>query len=281
MRTAEPSLARQCLAEFLGTFLLVLIGDGAVAVAVFTGALDLWGVVALWGLAVTLAIYSMGYLSGAHYNPAVTIALAAFERFPGRKVAPFIGCQVAGGFFAAAILYSLWRGLWQPAAARLGVAIGGPGSQKLAMVFSCYYPNPGIIGADPPHWAMVSTFTAFSVEMVLTAVLMIVILALGNPRNTSTPTGNLTPVFVGLAVTALVGIGAPLTMASLNPARDFGPRLFAAIAGFGSVAIPGPRGHEFWLFSVAPIAGALLGSAIYLGATSVSETDRTSKARTS
>jgi len=271
MPNAEPNLARQCLAEYLGTLILILIGDGAVAVAVFTGALDLWGVVAIWGLAVTLAIYSMGYLSGAHYNPAVTIALAVFQRFPVRKVGPFIACQVAGAFSAAAILYMMWRGFWEPAAAKLGVTIGGPGSQKLAAIFSCFYPNPGAIGVGPDEMARVSTATAFGVEVVLTAVLMIVILALGNPKNSITPTGNLTPVFVGLCVTAVVGIGAPLTMAAINPARDFGPRLFAYFAGFGSIALPGPRGHEWWLFIVAPITGALIGAALYNAVTSVPE----------
>jgi glycerol uptake facilitator protein len=127
--------------------------------------------------------------------------------------------------------------------------------------------------------ATVSTATAFGVEVVLTAVLMVVILALGNPRNTSTPAGNLTPAFVGLCVTAVVGIGAPLTMAAINPARDFGPRLFGYVAGFGSIAIPGPRGHEWWLFIVAPITGALLGSVGHQAVTNVREPEGAGRAR--
>ncbi len=271
MANPEPSLGRQCLAELFGTFLLVLIGDGAVAVAVFTGALDLWGVVALWGLAVTFAVYSVGYLSGAHYNPAVTLSLAAFAGFPARKVPAFIASQVTGAFTAAAALYALWSGFWQPTAAKLGVAIGGPGSQKLMMVFSCFYPNPGIVGTGPEEMARVSAATAFGAEAVLTAVLLVVILALGNARNSNAPAANLAPAFVGLCVTAVVGIGAPLTMAAINPARDFGPRLFGYLAGFGSIAFPGPRGHEWWLFIVAPIAGGLAGSAAYKAVTGVRE----------
>lgn len=271
MANAEPTLARRCAAEFLGTFLLILIGDGAVAVAVFTGALDLWGVVMLWGLGVTFAIYSAGYLSGGHYNPAVTLSLTAFAGFPARRVPAFIASQVAGAFTAAAALYGMWSGFWQPAATKLGVTIGGPGSQKLMMVFSCFYPNPGIIGTSEYEMARVSTATAFGVEFLLTAVLLIVILALGNARNSNAPGSNLTPFFVGLCVTAIVGIGAPLTMVAVNPARDFGPRLFGYLAGFGGIAFPGPRGHEWWLYIVAPITGGLAGSALYRAVTRAKE----------
>ncbi len=267
MPNAGPTLARQCLAEFLGTFLLILIGDGAVAVAVFTGALDLFGVVMLWGLAVTFAIYSVGYLSGAHYNPAVTVSLAVFAGFPARKVPAFLASQVAGAFAAAAALYGVWHGFWELAAARLGVSIGGPGSQKLMMVFSCFYPNPGSVGTAPADLERVSTLAAFSAEFLLTAVLLVVILALANPRNSNLVGSNLAPFFIGLCVTAVVGIGAPLTMAAINPARDFGPRLFGYLAGFGSIAFPGPRGNEWWLYIAAPIAGGLAGSALYRAAT--------------
>lgn len=149
MANAETPLGRQCLGEFFGTFLLILFGDSAVAVAVFTGALDLWAVVSCWGCGVIFAVYSVGYLSGAHYNPAITVSLAAFRRFPWRRVPAFVLSQVAGGFVGAATVYTMWRGFWQPAAEKMGVVIGGPGSQRLMMVFSCFYPNPGIVGVAP------------------------------------------------------------------------------------------------------------------------------------
>ncbi len=263
MANSQVALSRQCLAEFIGTFLLILIGDGAVAVAVFTGAYDLWGAAMLWGLAVVLAVYSMASLSGGHYNPAVTLSLACFRQFPARKIAPYVACQVAGAFAAAGTLYAWWRGFWQPAAARLGVTIGGPGSQKLAMVFSCYYPNPGIVGTTPADWAKVSTGTAFLVEFVLTALLLIVILAVTDASSGVAPAANLWPWFVGLAVAAIVGIGAPLTMDAVNPARDLGPRLWAYLVGFGPIAFPGPRGDEWWLYILAPVAGGLAGSGVY------------------
>lgn len=116
-------------------------------------------------------------------------------------------------------------------------------------------------------------------EFILTGVLLVVILGLANARNSGAPGSNLAPVFVGLAVTALVGIGAPLTMACMNPARDLGPRLFAYLAGFGGIAFPGPKGHEFWLFTAAPISGALFGTAVYSCISAVKEREKARAAR--
>jgi glycerol uptake facilitator protein len=145
----------------------------------------------------------------------------------------------------------------------MGVEIGAPGSQKLMMVFSCFYPNPGGVGTDPAAMAMVTTGGAFFVEAVLTMFLLLMIFALTEPDSPGLPQAGLGPVFIGLTVTAIVGIGGPLTMDAVNPVRDFGPRLFAYFAGFGPIAFPGPRGNEWWLYIVAPIVGAIAGAAIY------------------
>jgi glycerol uptake facilitator protein len=253
----------ECGAELIGTLLLVLVGDGANAVSVFTGALSLTGVALVWGLGVVMAVYITGGVSGAHLNPAVTATFAVFRGFPRRKVAPYIIAQVAGAFIGALILWACWLGFWPYKAAQMGVAIGQPGSQKLMMIFSCFYPNPGLVGVGAANFAKVSAGQAFLVEAVLTAFLLAAILALVDRQNGVSPGVNLAGFFIGLTVTAIVGIGAPLTMDAVNPARDLGPRLFGALLGYGRIAFPGPRGNEWWIYIAAPLVGGLAGGAIY------------------
>ncbi len=254
--------AKECVAEVLGTFILVFFGDMAVHMAVYTGSMDLWGVSMLWGLAVVMACYAVGPVSGAHLNPAVTIAMACYRGFSWKKVIPYIVSQVLGAFAAASLIACLWRGFVPAVAEKLGVTIGQPGSQKLMMVFSCFFPNPGL-GTDAAAWAKVTPGTAFTVEAVATGVLVFMILALTEDRHEGAPKSNLVTWFIGLLVAALVGVTAPLTMTCLNPARDLGPRIYGYLAGYGEIAFPGPRGVEWWLYIAAPIAGALIGGAVY------------------
>lgn len=257
------TLAGACLAEFVGTFIVILVGDGAVAAAVLVSSLDGWGVAVMWGLAVAFGIYVAGPVSGAHFNPAVTIAMAIFRGFPRGRILPYIASQIAGAFTGAACVYALWSGYFPHAIEKMGVEIGAPGSQKLMMIFSCFYPNPGGIGVDASAMATVGAGTAFFVEVVLTMFLLLMIFALTEPDNPGLPQAGLGPIFVGLTVTAIVGVGGPLTMDAVNPVRDFGPRLFGYAIGFGKIAFPGPRGNEWWLYIVAPIIGAIIGAAAY------------------
>jgi glycerol uptake facilitator protein len=256
-------LGAVCLAEFIGTFIVILGGDGAVAAAVFANAIDGWGVALMWGLAVTFGIYVAGPISGAHFNPAVTIAMTLFRGFPRRRILPYVASQIAGAMAGAACVYAMWSGQWNAFIEKTGIVVGEPGSQKLMSVFSCFYPSPGAFGTDAAAMAVISTPTAFFVEALMTMILLLMIFALTEPDNPGLPRAGLGPVFIGLTVAATIGIAGSLTMDAINPVRDFGPRLFAYLIGFGEVAFPGPRGNEWWLYITAPIVGATIGAGLY------------------
>ncbi len=267
------SLSKQCLAEVFGTFILILLGCGAVHSAVLTGAQSgLWQVAIVWGIAVMLAAYTVGGISGAHINPAMTIALAFWKRFPWGGVIPFIASQLLGAILASAVLFFIYQGMLVEKERVKNVRRGDPGSVITAMCYCEYFPSPGPLAAgDEPysserHQQLKSWVTpsmAFVAEVVGTLILAFVVFAVTDPRNSGGP-GALAPLFIGLTVAALISIIGPLTQACLNPARDFGPRVFAYLAGWGSAAWPGTQDLG-WLtvYIIAPILGALLGSSIY------------------
>lgn len=269
----DPSLAACCLAEALGTCLLVFIGCGVVHAATLTGAQSgLWQVAVVWGVAVTLAIYVVGAVSGAHINPAMTVAFAFWGRFPWRRVPVYIVSQVAGAIVAATLLYVLYGPYLAEKERVLGVSRGGPGSELTAMCYGEYFPNPGSLVTPEGRYdarrrqafdALVPESTAFLAEMLGTLVLALVVFAVTDPRNAEAPRANLAPVFIGLTVAVLISVIAPLTQACFNPARDFGPRLVTRVAGWGSIAIPGPRGGFFTVYILAPTLGAVLGGGLY------------------
>jgi glycerol uptake facilitator protein len=258
------SLSRQCLAETVGTFILVFFGVGSVHAAVLTGAQQgLWQVAVVWGVAIALAIYATAAVSGAHINPAMTVAFAAWGGFPWRRVPAYILAQHAGAVLAAAVLYVLFSPVLSRFELAHHIVRGAPGSERSAMVYGEYFPNPAV--ASDLHWPQgsVSLGQAMLAEGLGTAFLAFFVFAVTDPKNGSGPGGRLAPLFIGLAVSILISVIAPLTQAGFNPARDFGPRLLAFFAGWGRIAIPGPHGGFFSVYILSPLLGALLGGAAY------------------
>ena len=243
----KPTLTAELMAEFAGTLVLMLFGLGVVAMVVLFGK----GIPAeivnggytninlAWGIGVTMGILVAGKISGAHLNPAVTIALAAFRGFPWSKVAPYCLVQLAASFLAALLIFINYR----PAFARFDPAL-----EKSAGVFATFpgFPEslmPGLID-----------------QMIGTALLVLLVFAITDERNQ--PSGNLTPLLVGLVV---VGIGMAfggMHGYAINPARDFGPRLFTAVAGFRNNGLTDGSGI-FLIPIVGPIAGGLIGGFFY------------------
>ncbi|QDU96376.1 MIP/aquaporin family protein [Lignipirellula cremea] len=273
-QVAKYSAGQLFLAEALGTFLLVLFGCGSVHAAVLTGAqAGLWQVAIVWGVAIMAAIYVTGAVSGAHINPAITLALAVWGKFSWSKVPLYITAQMVGAFLAAAALFVAYGPYLAAKEEQQQVVRGGPGSIITAMCYGEYFPNPGYLaaGEEPLSAAELEKFptfvsppVAFGVELLGTAILALVVFAVTDPRNAGAPAANLAPVFIGLTVAALISILAPLTQACFNPARDLGPRLFAFLAGWGPAAIPGPNGIGFvTVYLVAPILGAIVGAGVY------------------
>ena len=244
------------LGEFTGTCILVFFGCGSVAVTVlFSAHSGLLQIAAVWGAAVTLAIYSTRHMSCAHLNPAVSIAMVVAGRMSFRKLPVYVLGQFAGAFVAAALLYVLFA----PSIAKFeqahGILRGEPASIRTAMMFGEYYPNPGA-GEN----VSVTTFNAACAEMVGTFALVFLIFSLSAGCNVGRPDDSLAPLFVGISLCMIISVIAPLTQAGLNPARDLSPRLLAYLAGWKQAAFPDNHLGFLTVYVVGPIVGAILAA---------------------
>lgn len=246
--TSKPGLTAELLAEFLGTFVLILFGTGVVAMVVLfptrnPGEVIHGGFTNItlgWGLAVTMGIYIAGKISGAHLNPAVTLALAVFRNFPWSKVAPYSVAQTAGAFAAAALVY--WN--YSPAFHQLD-----PQLEKTAGVFTTFPAFPGLPQAG------------FLDQLIGTGLLLLLIFAITDEFNMP-PGANLAPLLIGLVVVAIGISFGGMHGYAINPARDFGPRLFTAVRGFRNNGLT-DGARVWWVPVVAPLLGGLLGAAVY------------------
>lgn len=216
-------------AEFFGTFWLVLGGCGsAVLAATFPGVgIGLMGVSLAFGLTVLSMAYAVGGISGGHFNPAVSMGLAAAGRFSWNQVPSYIIAQIAGGFAGALVLYLIVTGKADYA------GVGG-------------FASNGYGDLSPGKFSMMA---ALITEIVMTAFFLIIILGVTGKK---APSG-FAPIAIGLALTLIHLISIPVTNTSVNPARSIAVAVFA---GGGAL-------QQLWLFIVAPIAGAIVGAIIH------------------
>ncbi len=250
--------------EYFGTFILVFFGVGAVNAAVLTGAqAGLWQVAVVWAVGVSVAIYTVAGLSGAHINPAITLAAALYDRFPWPRVLPYWIAQTAGAACASLVLYGMFAEAIIEFERHHGLLRGGPGSELSAMVFGEYFPNPALYGTAEEAWRVVSPAAAFFAEMVGTAMLAFIVWSVTNVRNPARPGAAAAAVVIGVGVAAIISVIAPLTQAALNPARDLGPRLVSYFLGWGEIAIPGPRGGWLTVYVLGPLVGGVIGAGLY------------------
>jgi glycerol uptake facilitator protein len=252
-------------AEFLGTFVLIMFGDGIVATCVAglsqSGRGELafnsgdWILITFaWGFAVMLGVYIAGGVSGAHLNPAVTFAQALRRGFPWKKVPTYIGAQVLGAFVAAAVVYFNYR-----------FAIGSfEHVEKITRGTSNSVGTYSIFATFPAEY-FTSWFGPFMDQVIGTALLVACIFAVIDEYNAPAK-ANLAPFIIGLIVVVIgmsFGVNAGY---AINPARDFGPRMFALLQGWGKIAFPGDYGNVntyFWIPIVGPFVGAGIGAFIY------------------
>jgi glycerol uptake facilitator protein len=251
------------IGEFWGTLLLVFFGCGSVCAATATGAqVGVFQVAIVWGLGIATAIYLCGALSGAHLNPAVTLSMAAWAKFPWQRVVPYWFAQFVGAFTAAAVLYLIFGDALRTFEAAHGIVRGQSGSEASAMVFGEFFPNPGGHPLTSEVRQRMSMPAAFGAEAVGTAILLLVIFCVTDQRNKARPQV-LTAATIGLTIALLISLLGPLTMACFNPARDLAPRLFSALAGWGRVPFEANGNGWLTVYIIAPVIGGLAGGAIY------------------
>jgi MIP family channel proteins len=240
---------REAAAEFLGTFVLIVFGTGVVAQAVLSGGSHgtALSINLAWGLAVTMGIYAAGGVSGAHMNPAVTLALAAHRGFPWRKVLPYWGAQLAGAFAGATVTFVVYREALDNFDGGVRHVLGAQGT---AGIFATY-PQP-----------FLSNVPGGLVDQVVgTALLLLLIFGISDTRNLA-PEPRQAPFLVGLVV-AVIGMAFGFNAGyAINPARDLGPRLLTFVAGWGGDVFQAANGW-WWVPIVGPLIGGVLGGLVY------------------
>jgi len=245
--SGTPSFVEKIIAEVAGTFVLILVGCGAVSNTKYTASLMGLGQTAtLWGFAVYLAAFTCGNISGGHFNPAVTLAFAMVrpKEFSRSLVIPYFIAQVTGTFLAGSVNYYFYS--YPIAEFELSNGfVRNESGHSFSGAFGCYWSD---FVVDSTH--------ALMIEVIATAMLTFIIFSLTNKAN-NLPEGGLVTLLVGGGVYAIIALTGSLSGAGINPARDLGGRLFTFFAGWGSYGFEGA-----WVYSVGPFFGGLLGASI-------------------
>jgi glycerol uptake facilitator protein len=241
----------ELISEALAMFIIIAFGDSVACMYVLYDPSPYqnayWGVCIAWGLAVTIAIYATGSVSGTHANPAVTLALALFRGFSWSKVVPYWIAQVIGAFLGASIVYVLF----------------GPVIDHYNEVHQLTREAGGAAGVFFTHPGLaVTPMHALLDQIILTAFLLFGIFAITEQYNEMAPGANSGALMIGLLVATIGASMGYLEAWAINPARDFGPRLFAYFAGWGRSALPSPDNY-WWVPIVGPLIGGVVGGAAY------------------
>lgn len=241
-------LLAELVAEFVGTMIILLFGAGVVAMVVLYGTGvpnevvngGYTNITLAWGLAVTFGVFVSGKISGGHLNPAVTLTLAVFRGFSWAKVVPYCAAQTLGAMAGAAVVFFNYR---------QGFLQFDPLLEKTAGIFTTFPAYPQALSAG------------FFDQVLGTALLLFLVFAVTDERNQPV-SGNLTPVIIGLIVVVIGMSFGKLHGYAINPARDFGPRVFTVLAGFRNNGLTDNTG-VWWIPIVAPLAGGLVGGGCY------------------
>jgi len=245
-------MKKEVIGEFLGTLILVLIGCGSVAVAVIYNSLTLWQVAFIWGGGVSTAIYSSCWLCHSHLNPAVSFAFFVHKKITLKQLALYSVSQLLGGFVGGLLVYLIFQNDIIAFEEAKQITRGLPNARFSAQIFGEFFPNPGFEAT-----ISASHLQAFMYEMVGTFLLFIIIQIAIIPVFSKK---HLSPLVIGFGLALLIAWIAPYTQAGFNPARDFGPRLFAFMNGWGASAFPQTWYSAITVYIIAPILGAGLAA---------------------
>jgi glycerol uptake facilitator protein len=247
----KKAFAGELIAEAVAMLIIIGLGDSVAAMYSLYDPSpyqqEYWGVCIAWGLAVTIAIYTTASISGCHANPAVTLALACFRKFSWKKVVPYCVAQVCGGFLGAGIVCFLFSPVIDQFNAMHHLTRAGGGAAGV------FFTHPGL-AITPMH--------AFQDEIILTAFLVFGIFAITEKYNEMAPGANSGALIIGFLVATIGASTGYLEAWAINPARDFGPRFFCFIAGWGPSALPSPASY-WWIPILGPLIGGVVGGGAY------------------